>query len=170
MFAWIQKLQKPQNIGFSNGIVKLFDFGLARDISACRQDDVAGSICYLAPEIIRGEGTFLSSDVYSFAIVLWELCTVQIPYERYTSPDELAQKVAFHHVRPSAKGGVSHIPSRTLRNLIWACWSSCPADRPTFSEIHNTLLRISNKVRISGISADAMHKDTMASVVTDDEE
>ncbi len=69
----------PPNIllGY-NGDVKLTDFGLAR--SALKEEKtqpgvVFGRAAYLAPEQARGEVADARTDVYTLAIVLWELLT-----------------------------------------------------------------------------------------------
>ena len=134
---------KPENIGFevSTGRVKLFDFGLAREITLVDDGDVAGSILYMAPEILLEKETRLASDVYSFSIVLWELCTLQIPFERFTDKNQVVQKVA--------KGGwrlsTVKIPSKTLRQLLTKNWADDPEDRSSFLEIHETLCQVCYK-------------------------
>jgi serine/threonine protein kinase len=69
----------PPNIllGY-NGDVKLTDFGLAR--SELKEEKtqpgvVFGRAAYLAPEQARGEVADARTDVYTLAIVLWELLT-----------------------------------------------------------------------------------------------
>jgi serine/threonine protein kinase len=133
---------KPENIGFDEtGRAKLFDFGLARDISVVEDNDIAGSICYMAPEIMLEEGTFFASDVYSFAIVLWELCTLQIPLIDFEDMEEVQRRVAEGNWRPNT----SRIPSKTLRNLIKRCWHRDPKARPSFVEIEKELYKACNK-------------------------
>jgi len=40
-----------------------------------------GTIAWTAPEILRHEPYDERADIYSFSIVLWELCTRRVPYE-----------------------------------------------------------------------------------------
>ena len=70
---------KPDNIGIdSHGTVKLFDFGLAKELDPREQVDKdfycmsgkTGSLVYMALEIAMNETHNLSADVYSFAIVM----------------------------------------------------------------------------------------------------
>jgi serine/threonine protein kinase len=133
---------KPDNVGFDrHGTLKLFDFGLARELTSVRAGDVAGSICYMAPEILRGESTYLESDVYSFGILLWELCTLQIPLAEFTTCEQVEQKVAKQHWRPNCKT----IPSKTLRTIIQQCWAPAPKQRPSCELILHELTQVCHK-------------------------
>ena len=133
---------KPENIGFDRqGQVKLFDFGLARHISVIEPGDVAGSICYMAPEVMLKESYSFSCDVYSFAIVLWELCTLQVPLSEFEDMEEVERKVAKGNWRPST----TWIPSKTLRALIKDCWNRDPQARPEFVLIEKTLRKCCSK-------------------------
>ncbi len=61
-----------------NGRVKLADFGIARArgrASQTRTGMVKGKIGYLSPEQVRAEALDGRSDVFSAAVVLWELLT-----------------------------------------------------------------------------------------------
>ena len=72
---------KPGNVGFDEDMnVRLFDFGMARRVSECVQDEICGSPRYMAPEIMEGKGYTLKVDVYSFGILLYELCTLEVPF------------------------------------------------------------------------------------------
>jgi len=81
-----------------DGSIKLADFGLARFVgpeakNKSKNGDIAGSVHYLAPEILQGyEPTFLS-DIYSLGIVFFELLTGQLPYDEGTKTTIAASHV-----------------------------------------------------------------------------
>jgi serine/threonine protein kinase len=58
---------KPRNIGFdARSTVKLFDFGLARDVKLYRLKGKAKLPLYMAPEVALSEEEYgLPADVYS---------------------------------------------------------------------------------------------------------
>ena len=59
--------------------VKVADFGLSCTL---RSDQVScGTPAWSAPEVLRGGVCTKKSDVYSFAIVVWELLSRSVPYE-----------------------------------------------------------------------------------------
>jgi serine/threonine protein kinase len=95
----------PPNIMLAyNGDVKLTDFGLAR--SALKEEHtqpgvVFGRAAYLAPEQARGEVADPCTDVYSLAVVLWELLTGH-QYLQIAGLDPVAALAVVRHPKPVA--------------------------------------------------------------------
>lgn len=84
---------KPGNVGFDDSTnVQLFDFGMARRVSECNANEICGSPRYMAPEIMQGEGYTLKVDVYSFGIMLYELCTMEVPFASAFNQMKMKQK------------------------------------------------------------------------------
>ena len=144
---------KPANVGFDNdGMVRIFDFGLSRYAKEDGSPSVSssgpsGTFRYMAPEAMaapkNGRGVTIgpSSDVYSFGILLWELCTLEKPYDDLASSKRkltipfLVQRVAEENWRPSLRS----IHSSRVRALIERCWDANPMNRPTFDQISTEL-------------------------------
>ena len=64
--------------------VKLADFGIARAAEQTRLTQVGsvvGTAAYLSPEQSRGEEAKPGSDVYSLAVVVYQMLTARLPYE-----------------------------------------------------------------------------------------
>jgi serine/threonine-protein kinase len=84
---------KPGNLLVSDAeVVKLADFGIARaaDQSSITQvGSVLGTAAYLAPEQARGEEAGPRADLYSLAVVTYQLLSGRLPYEA-NSLSELA--------------------------------------------------------------------------------
>jgi N-acetylneuraminic acid mutarotase len=114
--------------------VKIADFGIARVKSNTSTMTTTGTIAWTAPEILRHEPYNEKSDVYSYAIVLWEIVSEgEIPFdsEDFQSPMEAGIAVAMGQLRPP-------LPQDTDANwaaLIEKCWKEDPASRPSFTEI-----------------------------------
>jgi len=92
-------------------------------------------------------------DVYSFAIVCWELATCAVPYDGWAAPQVIVavahrgDRLPLPAPRPDCRGGggvdegsgeAGACPAAFLR-LIEACWAHDPADRPSFAAVEAAL-------------------------------
>ena len=75
---------KPENILLTaRGEVKVGDFGIARALSSSTltaTGTVLGSVSYFSPEQASGQPAVAESDLYSMAIVIYELLTRRVPF------------------------------------------------------------------------------------------
>ncbi len=75
---------KPANLMLTpEGIVKVMDFGIAFSGSEHKLTSTGttlGSLAYMSPEQVRGEGADPRSDLYSLGISLYEMVTGQRPF------------------------------------------------------------------------------------------
>jgi serine/threonine protein kinase len=115
--------------------LKITDFGVARLLETDNEHltGQTGTAHWMAPEVIANQRYSLAADVYSYAIVLWEICARDTPY-RHLSPMLIPVKVLQARERP----GLSVIPSscpEKLKQLMPMCWQHDPARRPTFEQI-----------------------------------
>uniref|UniRef100_A0A8B9EBS1 Tyrosine-protein kinase receptor n=1 Tax=Anser cygnoides TaxID=8845 RepID=A0A8B9EBS1_ANSCY len=122
-------------------VVKIGDFGLARDIYKNDYYRKRGEgllpVRWMAPESLV-DGVFTNrSDVWSFGVLMWETLTLgQQPYPGLSNMEVL------HHVR---SGGRLESPSNCpddLCDLITRCWAQEPHNRPTFFYIQDKLQEI----------------------------
>lgn len=144
---------KPENIGFDeNDVVNILDFGLAREIKRDIKGNVldlremtgaAGTPRYMSPEMARRTKCDFSSDVYSFALLVWEICTLEKPFEEIKSRACLKQKVVHERHRPSLK----KIVIKGLRPLLEQAWQDDPLERPSISAFREQLENIVQDAR-----------------------
>ena len=92
---------KPQNIMvLRDGSVKVADFGIARIMSAAQNtmtQEALGSVHYISPEQAKGGHTDNRSDIYSLAVVMYEMMTGRPPYD-----GESPVAVAIQHINGGA--------------------------------------------------------------------
>jgi beta-lactam-binding protein with PASTA domain/serine/threonine protein kinase len=86
---------KPENVLITpDGDVKVADFGLARAVSNATTapgGPLIGTVSYIAPEIVTGEGSDTRSDVYACGAMLFEMLTGSKPHGG-DSPIQIAYK------------------------------------------------------------------------------
>lgn len=80
-----------------NWNIKVGDFGLSRPQSLDLMT-AAGTPQWTAPEVIRHDHYTTKADVYSFAIIIYELLSGKIPYGQL-GPLAAAHKVAYENLR-----------------------------------------------------------------------
>lgn len=137
---------KPDNIGFTaDGTLKLFDFGLARTLKSKHVAGIAGSYRYMSPEVMMGENNAFPSDVYSFGVLMWEICTLQRPFDTVMrnkkQQDSFQNKVARDGYRP----GIKSVACKRARGIIQDCWDANPDARPCFTRVLLSLSEICNE-------------------------
>jgi serine/threonine-protein kinase len=118
-----------------DGRAKIVDFGLAvrrvdevsgkttSSLSVDRSGEIAGTLPYLSPELLRGEPADERSDIWALGVIVYELATGQLPFRGATT-FELSSIIlcgvpeAFPPTVPVA-----------LRTVIYRCLAKEPAER-----------------------------------------
>ena len=146
---------------------KLTDFGVARalpDRTVSRHGKGArrerreltpetGTYRWMAPEVIKHEPYSTSADVYSFAMVVYELTTHHIPFADRSSL-KAAAAAALEDKRPTLPAGTPH----ALASLICRSWAIDRAERPPAALIEKTLRRLPSELTPAEIEwLDAPH-------------
>mgnify|MGYP001610017123 FL=1 len=114
---------KPDNIMInSRELVKVMDFGLARLKGTLRQtrtSSTAGTLAYMAPEQIQGGNADARSDIFAFAVVLFEMITSKLPFRgehdsalMYSIVNEEPQSILNYIPKPSSE--LLHIFNKAL--------------------------------------------------------
>ena len=69
------------------GAAQVADFNLSRLLAETSKasSQVARNPSWLAPEAMGSEPAQLQSDVFSFGVVLWELLTLELPWQKVKS-------------------------------------------------------------------------------------
>lgn len=119
---------KPHNIMINNdGRAIVTDFGLALLTELGTRGETFGSPHYIAPEqAISSAGAVPQSDLYAFAIVLYEMLTNVVPFDA-NEPLDIAMMHMSEPV-PSPRNYRPDLPEAVAQVIIKAL-SKAPADR-----------------------------------------
>ena len=115
---------KPANVLLDRAhSAKVSDVGLSKVLSrADTQVSMEGTFDWAAPELLAGERVSEKADIYSYGVILWELCAGEPPRNRQMRPvrvpDECPADVAA---------------------LIDACRARDPAQRPSAKDVYERL-------------------------------
>jgi tRNA A-37 threonylcarbamoyl transferase component Bud32 len=121
---------KPGNVMVTaDGRIKVLDFGIARALRWTPLTDtpaVQGTVEYMAPEYVRGEGADARSDLYSLGAVLYELLIGRPPF----TGDSPVQ-VAYRHLEeaPAPPDAVRRDIPAALSEVVLRCLAKHPGDR-----------------------------------------
>ena len=124
---------KPSNIMITrDGVLKLTDFGIAKDIDVTAltaANSTIGTAAYMSPEQCRGERDLTPrSDLYSLGVVFFELLTGRKPFRAETTMDMFLKHVQEPPPRPSRL--TVEVPPK-LEALILQLMAKDKNDRPT---------------------------------------
>lgn len=112
-------------------IVKISDFGTSKQWNEISTKmTFAGTVAWMAPEVIRNEPCSEKVDIWSYGVVLWELLSGEIPYKDVDSSA----------VMWGVGSNSLHLPIPTscpegYGLLVKQCWSAKPRNRPSFKLI-----------------------------------
>ena len=144
---------KPSNLLLTaDGRLKLADFGLAKYKSGdgggmsaqpYRMTGFTGTLRYMAPEVVRCEESYDEKvDIYSFGLVLWGMCTGELPLQDKTR-DEFIQAAALSQ---DWQPHVDRIAFAPLKDLMEMCWDKVPGQRPTAEAVLTLLQQMEEQV------------------------
>jgi serine/threonine-protein kinase len=118
------------------GRAKVLDFGLAQRVrkeelyeatrskaSHATAGGIAGTLAYMAPEVLRGETADARSDIWALGVVLYEMAAGVLPFQGATGY-ELSAAILRAPIRELP----ALVPAR-LRAVIQRCLSKEPAQR-----------------------------------------
>ncbi|XP_035997377.1 platelet-derived growth factor receptor alpha [Fundulus heteroclitus] len=129
-----------RNVLLSQGkIVKICDFGLARDIMHDNNYVSKGStflpVKWMAPESIFDNLYTSLSDVWSYGILLWEIFTLGgTPY-----PGMVVDSSFYNKIKSGYRMSKPEHAPQDVYEMMMKCWNSEPEKRPSFMGLSETM-------------------------------
>ncbi len=153
---------KPANIflvdhGDESDFVKVLDFGLVKNVIDPKPEDqltqtglFMGSPKYMAPEQIRGDRVDARTDVYSLGIMMYEMLTGKVPFDRPNSLNILMAQVNEDAVPLSVMNPKVQV-SPAMEELVVRCMAKDPAGRAaSMDEVLATLKQLGGPLSVTG--------------------
>lgn len=124
-------LKSPNVLISINSVLKISDFGTSRQLSDCSKImSFAGTVAWMAPEVIRSELCSEKVDIWSFGVVMWELLTLEIPYR------DFEQSTIIYGVgNANLSLPLPESFPKGYRLLMQMSWKNKPRNRPSFQQI-----------------------------------
>lgn len=118
-----------------NNVVKICDFGLARDVykdpDYVRKGDARLPLKWMAPETIFDRVYTTQSDVWSFGVLLWEIFSLGAsPY-----PGVCIDESFCRRLREGTRMRPPEYATTEIYQTMLDCWLDRPTDRPTFADL-----------------------------------
>lgn len=118
-----------------NNVVKICDFGLARDVykdpDYVRKGDARLPLKWMAPETIFDRVYTTQSDVWSFGVLLWEIFSLGAsPY-----PGVCIDELFCRRLKEGTRMRPPEYATTEIYQTMLDCWLARPTDRPTFAEM-----------------------------------
>jgi ankyrin repeat protein len=117
-------------------VIKISDFGLSRPKNDHKMTMSVGFLGGMAPEVYRGNDYTEKADVFSFAMVVYELVTGKESHHAQSNVMMYAHNMSSNGYRPPLDDSTT---PPDWNNLIRRCWATDPQDRPSFSQLLDEL-------------------------------
>ncbi len=143
---------KPANVflvthGDEKDFVKVLDFGLVKNVDERPEEQLTqtglfmGSPKYMAPEQIEGHKVDGRTDIYSLGVMMYEMLTGRVPFERASSVNTLMAHV-HEAVPPLRVTNPTVDVSSAFEALIMRCMAKQPDER--FASMDDLLNHLKN--------------------------
>ena len=139
------------------GILKLTDFGIAKDLDGTLltgANCAIGTAAYMSPEQCRGESKVTGqSDLYSLGVVLFELLTGKRPFR-----GDNAVELFLHHVqsKPERPSRINLEIPKFLDTLVLHLLEKKPEDRPPSASV---VAKILEEIRVKILAQTSVGED-----------
>ncbi|XP_017783222.1 PREDICTED: tyrosine-protein kinase Btk29A isoform X2 [Nicrophorus vespilloides] len=130
----------------SENIVKVADFGLARYVLDDQYTSSGGTkfpIKWAPPEVLNYTRFSSKSDIWAYGVLMWEVFTCgKMPYGRLKNT-EVVERVQKGIILEKPKGCYKEV-----FDIMRKCWSPSPEQRPSFRNLKDQLVNVSQGILV----------------------
>ncbi|CAG8543239.1 15041_t:CDS:2, partial [Acaulospora morrowiae] len=146
-----------------NKIAKISNFEMSRSVQgeSAPIRNLSDYIRWMSPEKMKGKRYTYYSEMFSFGMLLWELCHEKIPYETMSVPD------IQNHVKNKGREIINLTDNqihKELTKIIRQAWQDDPDERPSYVEVHTKLKDLHENYTTNDISPKVLSKRMSDSV------
>lgn len=150
---------KPSNILISSDdCCKLGDFGSSKlygeSLEVIKNFFITpGTVVYCAPELFCGKIPLFQSDIYSFAITLWQMKSQKMPFQEFDK-----EQIIVMVVKGQRPYSVTDGSDSCYRDLYERCWNGEPLKRPTADELVSLFSQVRYNITLMVIQIGTISK------------
>ncbi|KAG0579924.1 hypothetical protein KC19_4G135200 [Ceratodon purpureus] len=124
----------------ADGVIKLADFGASKAFHDPTQTDgfksIRGSVFWMAPEVIKGDGYGRRADIWSVGCTVVEMLTAVHPWPGMDN----TWTAIFHIAKASSGPPIPEGISEVIEDFLSRCFQLDPKKRPTSTEVSSIIL------------------------------
>ncbi len=149
---------KPDNILVQEGQVKVLDFGLAltREYQNSEDENIVGTLTYIAPELLTGTPASEASDLYAIGMVAYELFAGHHPFNLTTGSS------LIYDILNTIPNVQSLLIASRLREMIDILLSKIPENRYIMGAIDKRGIPGTSASRVLALVHAAVYDATVA--------
>lgn len=122
-----------------------------------------GTLLWMAPEVLAGKPYSPSVDVFSYAIVLWEIGAQTTPWPELKDVHAFLAQRLLELLLAERRPRVQPAWPQEYRKVMQACWNTEPTQRPTFA-------RVLKMMKNWSVAKYTLDSETAFTLVGDDDE
>ncbi|EMD36912.1 hypothetical protein CERSUDRAFT_123935, partial [Gelatoporia subvermispora B] len=130
------------------------DFGLSSKVGPDPGEEshraAAGTLRWMAPELIRTGRFAYATDIYAYGMLIYETFTGEPPFIEEADPDVRSGNLTLE--RPKSPEILDRGLTHDMWDLLQDCTSKTPSDRPNIRKIASQMSRMANEGKLSNAS------------------
>lgn len=146
---------KPENVLVVNDNARVLDFGLAVQAEHLRSDGdelIAGTLGYMAPELLASQPPSEKSDLYALGVIAYEMLVGEHPF-KLNNPSQLMMDILYSEVYVELDG-----TNTEIETIIKRLMEKEPAER--YDDANQVTQALANAIGFESMADDVSIRDS----------